>query len=134
MINKSLVTFWIFLFINYSLHSKITLPTGLSNKHGTLIDNFFCKLTETTLDTTSGILIKMFSDYQPYFTIPKNINYKDHKPQYIKIAKQDMESIQIFHDEIQNDLNHTNLNRHLDTDPNLNYNTLHEIIQQTKLN
>ncbi len=80
-----------------------------------------------------GILIKKFSDHQPYFTILKNINHKDHKPKYIKIAKQDMESIETFHDEIQNALNHTNLNRNLDTDPNLNYNSLHEIIQQTKL-
>ncbi len=49
----------------------MTLPTRLSNKHGTLIDKFHCKLTEATLDTTSGILIEMFSDNQPYFIISK---------------------------------------------------------------
>ncbi len=38
-----------------SFYPKITLPTRLSNNHGTLIDNIFCKLTETMLDTTSGI-------------------------------------------------------------------------------
>ncbi len=43
---------------NHSFYHKITLPTRLSKKHGTLIDHFLCKLTETTLDTTSGILIK----------------------------------------------------------------------------
>ncbi len=47
---------------NHSFYPKITLPTRLSNKHGTLIDNFLCKLTEATLDTTSGVLIKKFSD------------------------------------------------------------------------
>ncbi len=57
------------MFTNHCFYPKITLPTRLSNKHGPLIDNFLCKLTETTLDTTSGILIKTFSDHQPYFTI-----------------------------------------------------------------
>ncbi len=42
-------------------------------------------------------------------------------------------SIQNFHGEIQNALDHANLNSALDTDPNLNYNTLHKIIQQAKL-
>ncbi len=44
---------------NHSFNPKITLPTRLSNKHGPLTDNFLCKLTETT----SAILIKMFSDH-----------------------------------------------------------------------
>ncbi len=38
-----------------SFYPKITLPTRFSNKHGTLIDNIFCKLTDMT---TSVILIK----------------------------------------------------------------------------
>ncbi len=74
-----------------------------------LIDNFLCKLTETTFYTTSGILIKKFSDHQPYFTLLKNIIHKDHKPKYIKITKQDMRFKQNFHDEIQNAVNHANL-------------------------
>ncbi len=43
---------------NHNFYPKITIPTRLSNKQGTLIDNFLFKLTETTLYTTSGILIK----------------------------------------------------------------------------
>ncbi len=39
-----------------------------------------------------------------------------------------MESIQNCHGEIQNSLDHSNLNSDLNTDPNLNYNTLHKII------
>ncbi len=61
---------------NHSLCPKITLPTILSNKHGTLIDNSFCKLTEATINTTSGIIIKKFSDHQPYFTIFKYISQR----------------------------------------------------------
>ncbi len=40
---------------SHSFYPKITLPTRFSNNHATLIDNFICKLTETTLETTSGI-------------------------------------------------------------------------------
>ncbi len=36
---------------------KITIPSRLTNTHGTLIDNFLCKLTDNTLDTTSGVLL-----------------------------------------------------------------------------
>ncbi len=52
---------------NHSFFPKIILPTRLSIKHGLLIDNCFCKLTENTIHTTSGILVKEFSDHQPYF-------------------------------------------------------------------
>ncbi len=41
-----------------SIYPKITLPTRFSNKHGTLIDNLFCKLTDKPINTSSGILIK----------------------------------------------------------------------------
>ncbi len=90
-------------------------------------------MTEATLDTKSRILIKKFSEPQPYFIILKNINHKDHKPKYIKIATQDTESIQHFQKEIQNSLEHANLDRDLGSDPNINNSTLHEIIQKAKL-
>ena len=50
-----------------SFFPKITLPTRLTNYNGTLIDNLFCKLSETTFNSTAGILTKQFSDHQPYF-------------------------------------------------------------------
>ena len=53
--------------ISHSSFPKITFPTRFSRTSGTLIDNFFRKLTRSTFDVTSGILIKSFSDHQPYF-------------------------------------------------------------------
>ncbi len=41
-----------------SCYPKITVPTRLTYIHDTLIDDFLCKLTDNTLDTTSGVLIK----------------------------------------------------------------------------
>ncbi len=64
---------------NNSFYPKVTLPTRLSNNHETLIDYLFCKLSETTLNTTSGILIKRFSDHQPYFALFENIQHKNKK-------------------------------------------------------
>ena len=41
--------------ISHSYFPKITFPTRFSRTTGTLIDIFFCKLTRTTFDITSGI-------------------------------------------------------------------------------
>ncbi len=105
---------------NHSFVPKITLPTRLSNMHGTLIDNFLFKLSETTFDTTSGILTKKFSDHQPCFTILNNINVKHHKPKNIKVTKQDNESKQQFHYEILRCLELENLTNNITEDPNIN--------------
>ncbi len=45
-----------------SFYPKLTVPTQLTNNHGTLNDNFLCKLSENTLDTTSGVLTKKLSN------------------------------------------------------------------------
>ena len=50
-----------------SLFPQINLPTRFTTCTGTLIDNFFCNLTKHIVQSTAGILIKTFSDHQPYF-------------------------------------------------------------------
>ncbi len=77
------------LLINHSFYPKITLPTRLSKKHGTLIDDFFCKLTEATIDTIFGILIKKFSDHQPYSILLNNIQLKTDTPRFFRINQED---------------------------------------------
>ena len=52
---------------SFSYYPKITLPTRFSKNNGSLIDNIFCKISENTLRASSGILLKQFSDHQPYF-------------------------------------------------------------------
>ena len=68
-----------------SFYPKITLPTRFSNKHGTLIDNFMCKLTKCTLNTTAGIFTKRLSDHQPYFIFLNTANPKIATPKYIHV-------------------------------------------------
>ncbi len=67
--------------------------------HGTLIDNYFCKLTDHTLDTFSGILIRKFSDHQPYFSNLDSLQTKTHTPKYIIKTTQDPQSILDFEQE-----------------------------------
>ncbi len=120
------------LLISHSFYPKITLPTRLSNKYGTLIDNFFCKLTEATIDTISGILTKKFTDHQPYFILLNNIQLKTYTPRFIRINQQDQESIKNFHNEVLNSIPLINLNENPKNDPNINYNIFHNVNQNAK--
>ncbi len=45
---------------SHSFYPSIILPIRFSNTGGTLIDNFFCKLNNTTVNTSSGTLINSF--------------------------------------------------------------------------
>ncbi len=101
----------------------------LTNNHGTLIDNFFCKLTEHTLDTLSGILNRKLSDHQPYFTILNSLQTKKHAPKYIINTKQDPQSILNFEQEAVKSLLQELLETKMDMDPNINLNKLHDILQ-----
>ncbi len=68
------------------------------------MDNFFCKLTEGTIDTISGIVIEKFSDHQLYFILLNNIQLKTDTHRFIRINQQDLESIKIFHHEVLNSI------------------------------
>ena len=48
-----------------SFFPKVSLPTRFSISNGTLTDNLFCKVTKSTIDSTSRILTKKFSDHKP---------------------------------------------------------------------
>lgn len=65
---------------------KITNPTRLTNRTGTLIDNFLIKLSDNFSQTTSGILIQTLSDHLPYFItldyLKRNINTYNYVTSY----------------------------------------------------
>ncbi len=83
--NMNIISIYFDMYTNHSFYPKITVPTRLSHKHGTLIDNFFCKLTDNTVDTTSGVLILKISDHQPYFLILDNVQTKQTFPTFVKL-------------------------------------------------
>ncbi len=85
-----------------SFYPQITLPTRFSNTRGTLIDNFFCKLNDTTLNPTAGILIKTFSDHQPYFICLNTVHTRYCPIKYIKIKQQNQSNINKLLAELEN--------------------------------
>ncbi len=78
--DKEVLAEYFDMFASHNFFPKITLATRLFNKHGTLIDNVLCKLTENTHDTTNGILINKLSDHQPYCTVVNSIHHKNNLP------------------------------------------------------
>ncbi len=113
-----------------NFYHKITLLTRFSIKHGTLIDNFYCKLTESTLDTISGILIKHISDHQPYFTFLNNLSQHKLQQIFIKNNIRSSEAMSNFENELRNMRN--KIDNSPTADPNSNYSIIHKIIENAK--
>ena len=67
--------------------------------NGTLTDNFFCKLSKSTIYTIPGILINTFSDHQPYFICLNTISYEAPPPKYIRVTYEAISNI--LHDSIE---------------------------------
>ena len=74
--------------ISHSFYPKITLPTRLTARNGTLLDNFFCKCSKAPSETKTSILVSEISDHFPYFM---TLDIKNHKtpinPHHITIPK-----------------------------------------------
>lgn len=118
--------------LSHSFYPKITLPTRFSKKHGTLIDNVFCKLSNYTLDTTSGILIKKFSDHHPYFICFDSIQRKPILPKHIMINKQTPDAVRRFQEEVSNSNILNNLDKQPSVDPTENLNLIENVLISAK--
>ena len=77
----------------HSMYPQITLQTRFSERHGTLINIFFCKLTKTIIESRAGILIKQFSDHQPYFIFMDTTHNKQSNPKTTKIHMETSEAL-----------------------------------------
>ena len=81
---KEIFSEFFYSLTRHSFFPKITLLTRFSNLNGTLIDNFICKISQATLNSTSGILIKQFSDHQPYFIFIDATPLNKCPPKFVK--------------------------------------------------
>ena len=130
--NKDAITEFFDLIASFSFFPKITLPTRFTNNNGTLIDNFFCKLTQNTLSSYSGILLKQFSDHQPYFLC---IDIKQQylaNPKMIKVCNQSIENLKQFYEDLQQKDMMSIIDQNPNTDPNLNYDALSSMINNSR--
>ena len=78
---------------SYNLFPQITLPTRFTTCTCTLIENLFCNLTKHILQSTAGILIKTFSDHQPYFMFVDTTLKEDHPTRFIQVNVQNKEAM-----------------------------------------
>ena len=115
-----------------SYFPKITLPTRLTARSGTLIDNIYVKLSEQSISATSGIFTSKLSDHQPYFLIFENMLKREKPPKFVKIYKETPDAINNLCQEI----NDANITAKLDcsesADPDSNYNILNDLILTAK--
>ena len=97
----------------------MTLPTRLSNKRGTLIDNFVCKFLHGFHQTTAGKLPCGISDHFPYFLSLDIPPYTNKKPN-IKVKTRDPDAINNLISEIRNSDMTSKLTLNLRANPNEN--------------
>ena len=120
------------LFFTNGYYPRITFPTRFSHSNGTLIDNIVSKLKRNTIISNSGILLKRFSDHQPYFTHISDIIDKQPQTKYIKVKNQTPQNI----NKLINELALTDITAKLDlnpkADPNTNYDIFEDTIQHAK--
>ena len=119
--------------VSHSLYPQITLPTRFTRTHGTLIDNFFCKLSKYTLESTEGILTKRFSDHQPYFMLLNitQVTTESH-PKFIKLKIVSEQAMINVKHEIRSDVLYNKLDKSLTADTNITYEIIHDEIARAK--
>ncbi len=71
--NKQVYSEFFYILTSKSFYPNIALQTRLSNNNVLLIDNILCTLTESTIDKTICIPMKLYCDHEPYFIILKYI-------------------------------------------------------------
>ena len=107
---------------------KLTLPTRFSSTSGTLIDNVFCKLSQSFSKTTAGILLQKLSDHQPYFITLDYLSSKTTRTKYVKVKRFDERSLINFKQELSSSDILNKLDKSESADPNLNYAIFESII------
>ena len=117
-----------------SFFPLITLPTRFSNTRGTLIDNFFAKISSIILNANAGIILDKLSDHLPYFIcldtikmtckFPKFITISVKKPTALEDLTKELASLNIF----------DSLDHNPNCDPNKNYEILENHIMKTQAN
>ena len=118
--------------VSHSLYPQITLPTRFTRTNGTLIDNFFCKLSKYTLESTAGTLTKQFSDHQPCFMLLNITQVTESHPKFIKIKIVSEQATTNVKYEIRSDVLYNKLSKSLNADTNINYEIIHYEIARAK--
>ena len=108
-------------FVTNDFYPKIVQPCRFTKKTGSVIDHTFCKLSENTSKSHSGILISNMSDHLQHFTCLDILSNQQKPPKYIIKEKHDEASLLSFYNEIESSLRNAHFPNELTTDPNVTY-------------
>ena len=109
---------------------KITLPTRIGKRSGSLIDNIFTNDTEEK--EIAGILLNHLSDHQIIFTYIEKLSYIEKVPKFITIEINNAASIQNFICEMKTLNIYDKLNKSIDSNLEENYKIFLKSIKDVK--
>ena len=125
---KEHVNAFFYCMISSGYFPKLTLPTRITSNSRTLIDNCFVKSLADLSDITSGILHQNISDHQPYFISLNKIMLPQSKHKFVKVATHTSIAFAALKEELSHLCSIDKFKQDLHDDPNLNYNTLNDIL------
>ena len=112
--------------MTYGFFPKITISTRLSDRNGTLIDNFLCIFIHNFSHISAGILVCRISDHFPHFLqLDYGIAKRISPPSYVRERQINSENLLLFKSEI--------INSHLQDKINVNtkIDIKYDILQDT---
>ena len=109
------------------------MPTRIGTTSCTLIDNIYCRLSNNSIDASSGIIYSAISDHFPYFT-SFQLNDKKSKspPKKVKRTIDTQKAAESCITDLSNVDFKILLEQNLDTEPNTNYNIFIDTISDIK--
>ena len=120
------------LFVTRGLFPRITLPTRMAARNGSLIDQLFCKIKNPSQHIISCIIKTDISDHFPYFSVLDILKKKNHQPKYVHINNNDENSFREFCNDVSNKFDQISWEQDLFNDPNKNYETLEKTLLDSK--
>ena len=130
--NSTYSEFLDMMFTN-SLHPKITMPTRFATHSASLLDNFYCKVSDHSLNASAGIIMSGISDHLPYFICFDNFTKcKASSTKFVKCKVNRPEAIEAFLNELKSKNLYNELDHSLESGPDQNYDKMIKTITELK--
>ena len=117
------------MIVSSGFFPRITFPIKISNSSATVIYNLLCKITKHSSNSIAGILLTSLSDHFPYFislAYSKSVKRTD---KYFEVKQTAHVSINNFKNEIAESDIYSKINKDIASDPNINYDIIHNILK-----
>jgi len=116
--------------ISNNYFPKITLPTRITHQKGTLIDNYYVKMSENSSKFTSGVITSQISDHLPYFLDIEHLQLNNSKHKYIRVVSSGVNSYSEMKSDLNNEYYRNKMENVLSDSPNESYDNMDQILNQ----